>query len=72
MSELRIQAKARVQVTIEVEASGWGPDCLISQVYRQAADDGVKQVTRMIAESKCRATLIGQPVVIGVITTEKR
>ena len=63
-----IQTKARVQVTIEVEASSWGDTCTIAQVYKQAAEDGLGQIRKMIGESKCRAVILGEPRVIGIIT----
>ena len=66
--EKRIQAKARVQFTVEVETSLWGHDCTIGQLYKQAAEDGRGQIVKLIAESKCRASVIGEPKVIGVIT----
>lgn len=64
---MRIRAKARVQVTIEVEASVWGDDCTIGQLYKQAASDGVTAVSKLLHQTS-GATIVGHPNVIGIIT----
>lgn len=66
--KIQVQAKARVQITVEIEVSAWGSDCSIGQLYKQAADDGVNKLRELISESQHRAVIIGEPKVIGVIT----
>lgn len=29
----KTQAKARVQITVEVDAAAWGEDCTVAQIY---------------------------------------
>jgi len=70
--EKRIQAKARVQLTVEVEESMWGLDCSIGQLYKQAAEGGVAKVRKIISDANAhsKATIIGEPKVVGIITEE--
>lgn len=38
----RIQTRARVQVTLEIDVSDtWGPDCDLGQVFKQASDSAI-------------------------------
>ena len=38
----RIQTRARVQVTLEIDVSDcWGPDCALDQVFRQASESAI-------------------------------
>jgi hypothetical protein len=66
-------ANARVTVTLELDGGGpWGSDCKMDQVYKQAADHAVGTLRRMMQETKVRALIIGEPVVVAVLTEEKR
>lgn len=66
----KIRAKARVQVTVEVEESAWGGDCSIGQLYKQASEGAVAKVRKIItdANAQSHALVIGEPKVIGIIT----
>lgn len=68
---MKVQASARVQVTIEVEASLWGGDCSIDQLYKQAGESAIGAIRNACQKSNQRFTLIGEPKVIGVITEQK-
>jgi hypothetical protein len=66
----KINAKARVQITVEVEASAWGEDCSIGQLYKQAAESATETLLKVLKTSTdCgRIAIIGEPKVIGVLT----
>lgn len=66
--KVKVEARARVQITVEVTAELWGEDCSIGQLYKQAAEDGIREVHKLILESKCKARMIGEPKVIAVVT----
>ena len=62
-------AKARVQVTLEVEAgSGWGEECTIGQLYKQAEESAMIAVNNAIGKSGINARVIGDAKVIGILT----
>lgn len=65
----RVQAVAKVQVTVEVVESIWGHDCSIGQLYRQAATGGVERVQKLFKEQG-GFRIIGEPKVIGVLTED--
>lgn len=68
---MKIKATARVQLTIELETSApWGEECTIGQLQKQAADEAILRTQKLILESKAR--LIGEPQVIGVITSTEK
>ena len=69
--KLKVEARARVQVTVELTTELWGEDCSIGQLYKQAAEDGISQIRKLIIESKCRVQVIGEPKVIAVLTENK-
>jgi len=50
-SEMKIRAKAKVRVMLEIPVSGggWGSDCTIDQVHKQAKEDVLEQLNRVIA-----------------------
>ena len=65
----QINAKARVQITVEVEASSWGEDCSIGQLYKQAAESARGTLIAALKPGEHgRVTIIGEPKVIGIIT----
>lgn len=66
--EKKLKAIARVQVTVEVEAGVWGEDCAISQLYKQAAEEGAQKIRSALWAVNCNANIINEPKVIGVIT----
>lgn len=68
---MRLIAKARIQVTVEVEAGAWGGDCSIDQLYKQAAEEGVNKVRNALQAQGCKALVLANPKVLGVITEEK-
>lgn len=63
---MTIQAKARVQITVEVDAGSWGNDCPIGQLYKQAAESG--KINLLNALKPGHAIIIGEPKVISIIT----
>lgn len=68
--EKRIQAKARVQMTVEVDAGApWGADCSIEQMYKQAAQSARENLINALKPGEHgRVTLVGEPKIIGIIT----
>jgi len=64
----KINAKARVQITVEVDASAWGDDCTIGQLYKQAAESGWATIYNTLTQAKVPHRIIGEPKVIGVLT----
>lgn len=65
----KIIARAKVQMTVEVESELWGEDCPLAQVYKQAADDGLGKIQKALAETKGQITMIGVPKIIAILTT---
>lgn len=77
----KIEARARVRVTVEIEIPGgaWGSDCTIDQVYKQAKEtaigtlrqgliiDGLRQGNM----AEARAMLIGDPYVTAVLADKQ-
>lgn len=64
-----VNAKARVQITVEVEASSWGEDCSIGHLYKQAAESAVCTLIAALKNSvHGRVVIVGEPKVIAVIT----
>jgi len=60
-----VKATAKVQVIIEVDTSSWGKDCTVNQILRQASEEAVNKVRRMIETNNAR--IVGDPVVIATI-----
>ena len=65
-----ITAKARVQITVEVDAgSPWGEDCSIGQMYKQAKESAQKNLLNALKPGTHGiVSIVGEPKVIGVIT----
>jgi hypothetical protein len=62
----KVHASAKVTLTVEVPVrSGWGQDCPISQVHRQAADEAWLTVTKLVESSGVR--IVGTPKVQAVL-----
>ncbi len=87
MSEHKVKASARIRVTLEITPSGgdWGQDCKLDQIYRQAlelamadlswllraAKEGFKVKSDTVGiERRCKAVLIGKPKVLAVVVEE--
>ena len=66
----KIQAKARVQLTVEVDGgSPWGEECPIGQLYKQAAESARTNLLNALKPGEHgRVTIIGEPKVVGIIT----
>lgn len=66
----QIQAKARVQITVEVDAGApWGEDCAIGQLYKQAAESARSNLINALKPGEHgRVTILGEPKVVGIIT----
>lgn len=78
MSEPRRTAFATVSVVLEIETGSWGPDCTIGQAVKQAEEEAVERVRRLLAQATQsdvelkvkRDTLHGVRVVaVGKVTT---
>lgn len=66
---MTIKAKARVQVTLEIELTQtWASTCQIEQLHHQAATDAVDSVRTLTKHGGCR--IVGEPSVVGVLTSE--
>lgn len=63
---MKITGSARVQVVIEVPTSTWGDDCPLAQVYKQARDEAINHVGRMIAKEH-GVRIVGEPIIIATI-----
>jgi len=61
--------KARVQVTVEVDAGSWDATCTSQQVFDQASSRGLECVRRMI-QNQPGAWVVGEPSVTFI--TAKR
>lgn len=65
-----ITAKARVQITVEVDAGApWGDDCSIGQMYKQAKESARTNLLNALKPGAHGiVSIVGEPKVIGVIT----
>ncbi len=68
--EKQIKAKARVQMTVEVDAGApWGAECTIEQMYKQAAESARTNLINALKPGEHgRVHLVGEPKIIGIIT----
>lgn len=56
--------KATVTVTVEIEAGGsWSSDCTISQVQKQAGEESVNKLSRLIHGGGNGMRVVGEPKV---------
>lgn len=62
LQRVRTTTNARVRLTIEVPVGSWGPACQLDQVYRQAIEEAVGKVRRLIEPVGCR--------VVGTVDVE--
>ena len=59
---------ARVTVTLEIEAkSNWNDDVMASQVKKQATEDAIGELNRLVGGSGCRIKVVGEPKVTVVM-----
>lgn len=65
---MKIQATARVQITVEVTAGVWGDDCTAAQVFDQAAREAINAV-QVAIQSRGNMRVTGEPKVTAVFTT---
>lgn len=57
--------KARVQITVEIEASGfWGSDCTMGQIIHQASQSALGQLRHSLSGYK----IVGDPTVTAFTT----
>lgn len=66
-----IQATARVRVVVEVATSVWGGECPASQIFQQAAREGVVHVRSVVERPGTGMRIVGEPEVIAVIEHRK-
>ena len=70
---------ARVRVTLEIDVpDNWGPDCTMSQVYKQAGESALTilrrcfvvdgQISAFAAVGAHRVRTVEKPVIIAVAT----
>jgi len=74
---LKIDGRARVQVTLEIQCAQWGDDCSIGQLHRQASAEALAKVRSIISNANDKVkvygvSIVGEPMVIAVLTEEKR
>jgi hypothetical protein len=68
----RIQAKAKVKVTLEIKIdSTWGSDCTISQVHKQATDSALLLINQSLSTYSGVISIHGKPIVEAVVLPEK-
>lgn len=51
---IRTTTFAKVQVTLEVPVGSWGPECKLNQVYQQAAESAIEQLSRLTEKDGIR------------------
>jgi hypothetical protein len=68
----RIEARARVIVTVELSVGMWGTDCTVAQVFNQAGKEALMRVERILRESRESISIIGSPQVKMVMGEEER
>ena len=74
MADRQVVARARVKMTIDLEADGtWGNDCSLAQILKQAEHETVEKVYRLVsgAHPRHKLAIVGKPVVTAVIAREK-
>ena len=68
--EPKVQAKAKVQFVVEVDAGApWGPDCAIGQLYKQAAESARNTLFNNLKQGAGNhLRIVGEPKILGIIT----
>lgn len=67
----KYSATAQVEVTVRVAVSGggWGGDCTVAQIHKQAADSARQQIYALAKEG---ISIVGEPRVTAVLCPPKR
>jgi hypothetical protein len=68
MSNIEVTAKAKVQITVEVDASLWGLETPIEQVFEQASRSALGDVNKIAQKEGWR--IIGEPKVIDILCSK--
>lgn len=70
---LRLRARARVLVTLEISDIGgtWGGDCPTDQVFRQASESAIGLLRNGLA-NKADWRVVGEPKVTAILAEETR
>lgn len=78
MNEKKLTARAKVQLTVEIETGGlYGEDWTTGQIYKQAESGAREILKRRLIESEkitldeSKISIIGEPI-ISTILLEKR
>jgi hypothetical protein len=68
---MKISAYAKVTVTLEISAgSSWGLECKMDQIHKQAGEDVIGQLNRLMGEGHLRgAKIIGIPKVLAIMAS---
>lgn len=68
----RVGARARAQITIEVDSgSNWGNETQVAQVFDQAGRETADKIEQALQKEFSGVTFIGTPRVIAVLAEEK-
>lgn len=62
----------RIQLTVEVEGSSYGPEWTIGAIQKQAREEAVQGLVNLIQREKLRIKVIGNPVVLTMIDVEEK
>lgn len=61
---------AKVTVTLEVSGGSWGDGCTVEQVHRQAVEEDIGKVHRLIS-TEHGLRIVGSPSVSAVISSKE-
>ncbi len=68
----KLSTKARIRVTVEVEAgSWWGDQSTQAQIFKSAGFEATNVVRQAMQKAGRQCRIIGEPFVITVITQEE-
>jgi hypothetical protein len=66
--ETQMSVRARLQVTIEVEAAAtWGDKVQADQLYQQARVETLSRLNKLFSEAQFPVRMIGEATVIAVL-----
>lgn len=66
---MKVQAKAQVQVTLNISLSQpWNGEDQIQSVYKRAGDEALEKLRSKLNSMEERVSIVGNPKVIGIIT----
>ena len=70
---LKITARARIQITIEMDlGQPWSAGTTVGEVYRRAGAEACEKMRCVIQKIPEETVIIGQPKIIGVFTNEAK